>query len=267
MVTWLLNHFSVWTLTLATVGGFAILALLGHLVVRRAFPGVSQGENNELVGALLGIFAAIYGVLLAFVIFILWDNRVAAQDTVSAEATALSQVVFNAQGLPAPQRAAILTSVDDYVHKVSTDEWASMREGHGAAPRATEALEHLRATIARYTPKNDAESAFYDGAVSSLEETATQRRTRLATSGNGPLTLLEQILIGGAIVFVPMTYLFGHRSRRAHTLFVGVSSGLIALGLLLLIVLGAPYAGDMAVDPGPYQQGTLAQFWPDAANR
>ena len=262
MIIWLLNHFSVWSLTLGTVGGFAILAVLGCLAVRRRFPGVVEGEHNELVGVLLGVFAAIYGVLLAFVIFILWDDRVQAQDTVSAEATALSQIVFDAQALPAANRDAITSAVDRYVHSVAEDEWSAMRVGNGPAPRATAALDQLRASIAGYTPRNETESAFYGDAVASLTQTATQRRDRLGVGGDGPLTLLEILLVGGAIVFVPLTYLFGHRSRLAHSSFVAISTGLIALGLLLTVVLGQPFAGDLAVDPGPLHQGALAQFWP-----
>ena len=48
----------------------------------------------------------------------------------------------------------------------------------------------------------------------------------------------------------------------SHSSFVAISTGLIALGLLLTVVLGQPLAGDLAVDPGPLQQGALAQFWP-----
>lgn len=265
MIIWLLNHFSVWSLTAGTVGGFAALSVLGCLAVRRRFPGVAEGEHNELVGVLLGVFAAIYGVLLAFVIFILWDDRVQAQDTVSAEATALSQIVFDARALPAADQAAIVSAVDSYVHAVSTSEWAAMREGGGPAPQATAAMDRLRDSIAAFTPANDTESAFYDDAVTNLEQTATERRDRLSTGGNGPLTLLEVLLVGGAVVFVPLTYLFGHRSLLAHSLFVGISTALVALGLLLTVVLGQPFAGDLAVPPGPFQQGALAQFWPPPA--
>lgn len=258
MITWLLNHFSVWSLTLGMVGGIAILSVLGCLAVRRRYPGVAEGEHNELVGVTLGVFAAIYGVLLAFVIFILWDDRVDAQNTVSSEATSLSQIVFDAKALPAANRDAITSAVTRYVDAVSTDEWAALREGRGPAPRATEALDQLRSSLAAFTPRNDTESAFYSDAVAGLEQTATARRDRFAVGAGGPLTLLEILLVGGAIVFVPLTYLFGHRSRLAHSLFVAISTGLIALGLLLLVVLGQPFAGDLAVNPGPYHQGALA---------
>lgn len=262
MIIWLLNHFSVWTLTSGTVGGFAVLAVAGCLVVRHRFPGVAEGEHNELVGVLVGVFAAIYGVLLAFVIFILWDDRAQAQDTVSAEATALSQITFDARAFPADHRDPVLSSVDGYLHAVSGPEWAAMREGHGPAPQAAAALDRLRTSLAAFTPRNDAESAFYDDAVASLEQTALQRRDRLADGGGGgPVTFLEILLVGGAVVFVPLTYLFGHRSGLAHSLFVAISTGLVALGLLLTVVLGQPFAGDLAVDPGPYHQGELAQFW------
>lgn len=269
VIIWLLNHFSVWSLTVGTVGGFAVLAVLGCLAVRRRFPGVAEGEHNELVGVLLGVFAAIYGVLLAFVIFILWDDRTQAQDTVSAEATGLSQIVFDSRALPNSERNAITSAVDGYVHAVSGDEWSDLRAGRGGSPRAAAALDRLRASIAGYSPRDDAESAFYGDAVTDLTQVATQRRDRLSVArsaggnvgGNGPLTLFELLLVGGAVVFVPLTYLFGHRSRLAHSLFVGISTALVALGLLLTVVLGQPFAGDLAVQPNAFQQGALAQFW------
>lgn len=264
MITWLLNNFSIWLLTVTTVGGVALLSVLGCLVVRRRFPGIANGENNELIGVLLGVFAAIYGVLLAFVVFILWEDRTAAEDTAASEATSLSQIVLDAQALPPPNRDAVLAAVDDYTHAVSNEEWPNMRDGDGPAPQAVEALDRLHMALATFTPKNDTQATFYSGAVASLENTAQQRRDRLSIGRSGPLMLFEVLLVAGAIVFVPLTYLFGHRSALAHSLFVAISTGLVALGLLLMVALGQPFAGDLGVDPDPYMEGALAQFWTDA---
>lgn len=70
----LLNTFATWELGFIIVGGFALLAVASLLVVRRWVPSLQEAGENEVAGVILGVIAAIYGIVLAFVIVSLFED-------------------------------------------------------------------------------------------------------------------------------------------------------------------------------------------------
>ncbi|MET8294575.1 hypothetical protein ACGFY6_33480 [Streptomyces sp. NPDC048387] len=62
----LLNHCSTFTLAVVAVGGTVLLAVGGSALLRRRHPSPAAGEHNDMVGVTLGMFGAIYGIILAF---------------------------------------------------------------------------------------------------------------------------------------------------------------------------------------------------------
>jgi hypothetical protein len=262
MAFWLLTHLSTWSLVVVVVGGLTGIAVFGALLVRRSFPALAEGTYNELSGILIGIFAAVYGVLLAFVIVILWEDRGGASAAVSSEAAALSQVLDDSRALPPAQHRAMDDAVERYVRAVTNDEWTTMRNGQGS-PVAGKALDDAFAVLRTYSPDSNAQGTFYADAVTSLNQVASNRRARLAASGGSLPTLLTVLVVGGAFAFIPLTYLFGTRRTIAQIAFVGTCTAVIGLGLLLMVVLDRPFLGPMAVDFSPFHSGSLAAG-PDA---
>ncbi|MFC6984131.1 hypothetical protein [Streptomyces cirratus] len=102
MILWLLNNLSTFVLGVLLVGGFTALAVAGSLAARRRFPHLAAGEHNEMVGVALGMFGAIYGIILAFVVVTLWTQLENTQNVVANEATDLALVVRSADVFPRP---------------------------------------------------------------------------------------------------------------------------------------------------------------------
>ena len=261
MAYWLLTHFSTPSLVALVIGGLTGVAVLGCLVVRRAFPSLADGAYNELSGILIGIFAAVYGVLLAFVIVILWESRGAASSAVAGEASALSQVLDDSRGMPPAIHRAMSDAVGRYVDAVTTDEWPRMSRGEPSAATGS-ALDGMFAVLRAHAPKDSAEGAFYSDAVTSLNQVAAGRRARLAASTESLPPLLAALTVGGAFAFIPLTYLFGTRRGPAQVAFVGVCTAVVGLGLLLAVVLDRPFLGPMALDSGPFQASAPAAAEP-----
>lgn len=102
MILWLLNHLSTFVIAVLLVGGLTGLAAVGSLAARRRFPHLAQGDHNEMVGVALGMFGAIYGIILAFVVVTLWTQLENTQNIVASEATDLALVVRSADAFPRP---------------------------------------------------------------------------------------------------------------------------------------------------------------------
>ncbi|MEU6373586.1 DUF4239 domain-containing protein [Streptomyces sp. NPDC046909] len=261
MSLWLLNHFSTFTLAVVTVGGTVLLAVGGSVLLRRRYPSLARGEHNDMVGVTLGMFGAIYGIILAFVIVTLWTQVEDTQTIVATEATDAALIARDAAAFPSPVHARLDSALSGYVHAVVEDQWPRMREGRPSYG-ATET--HLRAAyqvLQTYDPKDDREQIFYEQAVGHLDDVATQRRARITMARQELPVLLQTLAFGGALVLVALTFLYGLRKLRVQILFVASVAGLVGFSLLLVVVLDRPFAGDLSVSPDPYREGALSQYW------
>ncbi|MEU1285950.1 DUF4239 domain-containing protein [Kitasatospora sp. NPDC005856] len=261
MELWLLNTFSTAPLALLVVGGCVLLALLGSLVTTRLYPALVGGENNDMVGVVLGMFGAIYGIILAFVIVNLWTELQDTQKVVATEATAVSQIARDVQAFPPDTRAAMDAAIHDYVHAVVEVQWPLMRAGKGDYQATAAKVEAVYQALRGYEPQSQTEQAFYAEALDSLNDVVAQRRTRVDVSREELPPLLRVLIVGGALVILLLTLLYGVRSRPVRLLFVGSVAALIGFSLLLVLVLDRPFAGDLSVSPAPFKESALARFW------
>ncbi|MEU2632410.1 hypothetical protein [Kitasatospora sp. NPDC007106] len=261
MELWLLNHFSALTLTLVIVGGFVLLAVAGSILTCRRYPALARGDHNEMVGVVLGMFGAIYGIILAFVIVNLWTQLETASTVVATEATSASKIVRDVGAFPAEPRAAVNAAVRDYVHAVVEETWPRMKAGTADYLVAGARVEAVYTALRAYEPQSAVEQAYYEQAVASLDDVVTQRRARIDQSNQELPILLKVLVLGGALVMLPLTFLYGSRSRRIRLVFVGAVAALIGFSLLLVVVLDRPFAGDLSVSPAPFKESALAQFW------
>ena len=79
------------TLLLIAAVGFGIAVVLFAVwLVRRIVPATSDGFHAEISAPMVGVVAAVFGLLLAFVIVIAYQNYLDADANVSREADSLS---------------------------------------------------------------------------------------------------------------------------------------------------------------------------------
>lgn len=264
MSLWLLNHFSTFTLAVCTVGATVVLAVVGSLLLRRRYPSLAQGEHNDMVGVTLGMFGAIYGIILAFVIVTLWTQLDSTQTIVATEATDVALITRDGAAFPAPVRDRLDSALSGYVHAVVDQQWPRMREGQPSYGATESHLVNAFEVLQGYDPKGPREEVFYEQAVGHLNDVAGQRRARLNMAEQELPPLLQILAFGGAIVLIPLTFLYGMRKLRIQLLFVASVAGLIGFSLLLVVVLDRPFAGDLSVSPAPYTEGALARYWDPA---
>ena len=130
MNRYLLNHFTTLELGVIIIGGFVVLALAGLFLVRRFFPSLIEGAENDVAGVILGVLAAIYGIVLAFVIVSLFEDFRKAGSDVRTEATALwyaSQPRCFRERHLRPRSSAFSLSVLSWFHSWMTTSRADLR--------------------------------------------------------------------------------------------------------------------------------------------
>ncbi|MFC5720987.1 hypothetical protein ACFP1Z_12495 [Streptomyces gamaensis] len=261
MELWLLNTFDTPSLAIVFVGGIVILSIAGSLLTRRRFPHLVEGRHNETIGVVLGMYGAIYGIILAFVVVAEWEALGAARNNVATEATQTAEVLRDSTAFPAAQQQRISAAIGEYVHAIVEKQWPRMRWGNPDPNLTDPQVKGLYRAFQEYEPTTEAQKAYYSQAVTNLGGVASARRTRLATSQEQLPVLLTALVYGGAMVVIPLTFLYGIRSIRVQILFVTSVAALIGVSVLLVLTLDRPFSGSLSVPPAPFKEGVLAQYW------
>ncbi|MFE0178271.1 hypothetical protein ACFWZ2_38780 [Streptomyces sp. NPDC059002] len=261
MELWLLNNMSTTAITAVIVGGIVALALTGSVLTHRRHPELADGEHNDMVGVVLGMYGAIYGIILAFVVVTLWTQMQDAETVVQDEASSLAQLTWDSQAFPPAERDRVHAAVGAYAHKVVDVQWPLMRTAKPQYTVAQHQVQELFTALQTYEPRTEGEKAFYREAIDDLNEVVAQRRARMTIARQELPGLLKALVYGGALVFVPLTFLYGIKSRRIQLLFVGSVAALIGFSLLLVVVLDHPFAGNISVGTTAFKVGPLSRFW------
>ena len=103
--------------------------------IRRLVPAIAEGFDAEVSSQMLGVVAALFGLLLAFIIVIAYENYSDAQSNVTGEADALAAIVRDSGAFQPTERDRVRASIGAYVQTVVDEEWPRMREATTARRR------------------------------------------------------------------------------------------------------------------------------------
>src|SRR5436190_18905783 len=104
-----------------------LASLVAVYVVRRFVRPEDLRENNEFTGFTWAFVGLVYGVYLAFMVVVVWQNFDNADNTATSEATHLSALWRDVQPLPGGdqvQRDLML-----YARSVVAEDWPAMGRG------------------------------------------------------------------------------------------------------------------------------------------
>jgi hypothetical protein len=256
----LINDVPIWLLLILVVGTIVGLVLGLVWLIRRLVPPTREGFDAEVSSQLLGVVAALFGLLLAFIVVIAYQNYGDTQSNVSNEADALATIVRDSHALRQPDGARVRAAVGVYVRAVVKDEWPRMHQGKDSALAAA-AVAGMYKAIQGVDPKSSRAVAFYDDSVQQLSTVLQARRNRLDDARGGLPWVIGVLLLVGSLIIVGYTVLVGSRSFWFHAIGAGAVAVVLGLSLVVLLDLTYPFSGDLSVSSAPFRNGALAQFF------
>ncbi len=249
----LLLQFSTPALVLLIVGGGALFAMGTTFLVRRVVDEKMHQANNEVAGFMFAGVAAIYGVLLAFMVLVVWQEYEEARVNVEEEANTVVNIFRLGQELPEPAATLVQTSAMEYTRNVINDEWTAMQNGQ-SSKSVDVAVEKLWELHRQLDDANAQPLLHQEQFFKLLDELGNTRRIRLLASRSEIPPLLYLLLISGAFVTIGFTLFFRAPNFRAHLMMSGLFAGLVAFVLLLIIELDNPFLGEIRVHPVAFEQ-------------
>ncbi len=230
-----------------------VILVAGAVLARRRIAVRGRGNNRaEAAADYVAMFmVTMYTVLLAFIIVVLWQRLDDINTDVGTEGQDLTQLVWDAQRLPAADRTAMRTAVTDYAATVLGREWPPADPGAagGSAFAVTTLRDHLAtgSTLDQQTTLRDQELAV-------LDDLSAARADRVAKSlaGSYPRVLtVALVLLSVATVLTP--FLLGPRAEPLSVLGIVVTIVVVALALVLVIDLQTEFGGVFSVSRAPLE--------------
>jgi Protein of unknown function (DUF4239) len=230
-----------------------LVAVGGLVVVQRLYSTERRKQHNDVAGFIYAVLGVSYAVLLGLMLIAVWEQWNAAQDVASDEANELAGIFWFAHALPQPEGRHIQQLARSYAQVVVEEEWPLMEQG-SSSPKAWATLDELRATILGLDPPTGAQQVRYNQVLEQLHALGDARRERLLAANEGLATILWVVLIGGALITIAFTYLFGLENTVVHTLMVAALAMILSLSLFTVAALDYPFKGDVRIHPAAFEQ-------------
>lgn len=229
------------------------VALAGLLLVRRLVPLPIRESANAVTGLIYGATYVLYGITLAFSLYLGNQEANAARATVEREAGSLEGLFEIVDPLPQPQRDRIQELTESYARTVVEEEWPLMESGQESL-QAEAILDELQNTVVEYVPDTSAEQALYSQGITLVFDIEGEREIRLLHSNQDSHRLLWHVLVSGGVITVLLSLFFGTKVVWLQGLSVAALTTVVVLILSATYQLQAPFAGSVRIEPEAFEE-------------
>jgi hypothetical protein len=252
-----------WLITAARltliVAGASIVSVVGLFAFRAIAPVTDLKSSSGELGNYLQTVGGIYAVLLAFVVYVVWNQYDQARSHVDREATALVDLHRTASGLPVATRNEIQAGLRAYLDAVLNDEWTAMkRRDEQTIARVGERLDRVWIAIHRCLPATECQHTIYSEVLSRFNDLTDVRTSRLTSSRQRIPLAMHILLYAGAVIMIGSMYLMIIDPLWVHVVVTGALAGAIAHILYLIGDLDEPFGGRYAMAREPYERARVA---------
>lgn len=242
---------------LLLIGLPVVLSLAGLFAFHRITRLRSLRGENDVAGFGYAVVGVVYGILLAFVVFAVWEHYTAVDQAVTAEAADLVTVFRDSQFLPPPERRQAEAGLRTYAVDVMDKEW----QEHGLllAHRTADPLNRVWKAFLAARPTTGWAIAQQQNSTAQLYELERQRHLRhLSTEGTLPDVFWPVLILGG-ILTVLFSYFFLIEEFWVQAAMTAVLAALLGAVLFLIVSLNQPFTGQTHVSKYPFEHA-LEQF-------
>jgi hypothetical protein len=239
-------------LGLIFVGTAVLYSIAGVLVVRHFVHHSRLKGHHDIADPLLGAVAAVYSVLIAFVVITVWISFDKSNSNVQLEANYLADVYRDSEALSPDFHQKVAVVLREYRQAVIDHEWKTMARGE-MSPDVEKLMKEIWVLYTTYQPKTTTEQSFFDESVRKLNSFRELRRQRIMDSRNGIEPLLWFTLLVGGLCTISFTFFFGTENVKAHIMMAVLLSLTISLILFTIMEMDYPFTGSVAISTEPFK--------------
>jgi hypothetical protein len=241
-----------WVVAAVAIGGSLLYALVGVIVVRRIHRGAILEGHNDVLAPVFATVGTVYAVILAFLLFGVWERYGAARALVADEAATLGTLYRQTSAMPSDEQPAMRRLLRSYAQIVVDEEWDVQEENGTLSPKASKVIADVYRVIGATDPAI-ASLPIYSPFLGNVSVLASDRSKRDFLNQEELPSILWTSLIVGGFVVVGMAFLLYMERTWPHVAMVCVMAAFIGGILFTTYTLDSPFSGWYALDAGPFE--------------
>ena len=234
----------------AFVVGVVFIAVSLFLLLRRTVDFRRLEQHNDVAGFIYSVVGIVYGVLLAFVVIVVWQHHAATERAVASEADSIIQIYRDADAFPQAFQDTLRARLHGYAATVVAH---AGRRSDGAGT----ALNALWNDYAQFVPLDANDRTWYAEILRRLNRLALDREERLQAATQPIPALMWVVLLVGGAVTVGFSFLFGTSNVRSHALMIAGLTLTLALPIVVIWALEHPFSALGRIDTAPLHHALL----------
>jgi hypothetical protein len=216
-------------------------------------PPVDLVENTKALSAFLHVYGAIYGTILAFLIFVVWGQFNGAEAGIARECKALEELAALCRAGRREGCEEVLEAIRAYSKVASGGEWQALGKGT-PFPTADQAFLHIQTTVLKSSATTETEELTRATIIKVAERAAMLRAERVAVSITRiPPTLWNTLMFASGLLCFSIG-LLGTTDPLVSVYMSGGMTLVITLVLGVIADMDNPFEGIFNASREPFER-------------
>jgi hypothetical protein len=243
---------------------FSGVGMLGTYLIRKYNKIGIRESHNEGIANGFAMTGGLYGLILAFVVFLVWDQFNDAQQKADMEASLCKGLYRNIKYYPADnnyeallQKKKLTETYMHYLENVIIEDSLLNNKGKESPEykdyRYTKTVKSFNAFYKMLEQMHDTvtyKNLRIEGMFKQLNDLGTYRNLRsLAVESEIDFYIWVPLWLGGIIIML-FAYLMNIENKGLHITINGLIGAFIALVFYIIVLTDHPFNGRMRIDIG-----------------
>jgi hypothetical protein len=217
--------------------------------------------HNEVTGFIFLAVASFYGLLLSFVVFLVWDELNSTRTNASKEGSSAMSLYYDIKFYPDTTGSKkMMKTYLDYVYNVIDEEYPNMALMKPSR-KTPESLSLMFYEMEHIEPKNSFNEKLVGTMFTHLNELSTYRGLRINSMDSEiPNFIWTPILLGGVITIL-FALLLDIENASLHIFINAMLGAFIAMLIYIIIILSHPFTGSNSIEPKAYKEIFTLESW------
>ncbi len=235
-----------WLAILLLVAIAVSYSITGFLVVHRFIPVKVRQIHNDVAGFVFATLGVIYGVMLALVVLVVWEQFNDAKVNVENESSVALILYKNVVTYPDKTASnAMKEGLLKYVRQAVEEQRPISVEQSTRGSAAT--LNQLLSLVDGVIPNSGHELILYTQILENLNELLKYRNLRQQVIHEEIPSVIWIGVLVGAIITISFTFLFGTENFWAHIIMMSMLATAIAVLIYVVIEMDHPTMGSVTI--------------------
>jgi len=242
-----------WLAVLILVSLMVAASIIGFLIVHRFIPVKIRQIHNDVAGFVFATVGVAYGVLLGFLVLVVWVQFDKVQDNVDNESSVTLLLASNINAYPDQQKSRLMKEALLEYARLALEEHEQVvtriRVAANYHADIHSSVEKLSSILEKALEQGHRDATLDSAILANLDELVKYRHLRLQAAERALPSAIWLAVVAGAMITIAFTFLFGTENVWAHITMISMLAALIAIVIYVVIEVEYPFLGYTVVAP------------------